>query len=75
MSAEEAVSALTSALTDEMMTAWRAGMCDGLEMAAKMAKALIDHPETTADQRAALSGLHSALRGSSLELAAEGRTR
>lgn len=75
VSGDEAVSALSTALTDEMMTAWRAGMCDGLEMAAKMARALIDHPDMSYEQRAAVSGLHSALQQSSLELAAEGRTR
>lgn len=66
---------LATVLSGELMTAWRAGMCDGLEMAAKMAEAVLGYDETSNEQRAALTGLRDALRQSGLELAAEERTR
>jgi hypothetical protein len=67
--------AFSTAMADELMTSWRAGMCDGLELAAKMADAIIAYDGTSDEQRAALIGLRDALRQSGVGLAAEERTR
>lgn len=57
----------------EMAQAWADGMRQGMEIAAKMAQGIIDHPEPSPEQKVIASGLRDALRECALTIEPKAR--